>query len=210
VRGAFVTFEGIEGSGKSTQAGRLARWLRSRGCRVCLTSEPDGTPLGVALRGLFEADRSPAAPLAEAFLFLAARHQHVAAVVRPALERGDIVISDRYMDATVAYQGYGRGVDVQIVRELNLLATGGVVPDLTVVLDLPVAVGIARISARAPDSFERLGPEFHERVRRGYLEIAEAEKTRIAVVAADRSEAEVERAILALVRERLGAVLDGA
>jgi dTMP kinase len=206
----FITCEGVEGSGKSTQARRLVEVLRRQGRRVRLTSEPDGTPLGSAVRALFERDEAHPTPLAETFLFLAARQQHVAQVVQPALERGDVVISDRYMDATVAYQGYGRGVDVQTIKELNLLATGGVVPDLTIVLDLPVASGIRRIAGRARDSFERMDLDFHERVRRGYLEIAQADKGRVAVVAADRDEDEVERAIMAIVRERLGAALGGA
>jgi dTMP kinase len=204
----FITFEGIEGSGKSTQAGHLARSLDASGRRVCLTSEPDGTPLGTAIRALFETDRP--SPLAEMFLFLAARQQHVADVIRPALERGEIVVSDRYMDATVAYQGYGRGVEVQTIREQNLLATGGAVPDLTFVLDLSAAAGIRRIAGRAHDSFERMGLEFHERVRQGYLEIASVEKQRVVVLSAERKEAEVREAIRAIVAERLGEVLGGA
>jgi dTMP kinase len=134
----------------------------------------------------------------------------VADVIRPALERGEVVISDRYLDATVAYQGYGRGVEVQTIRELNLLATGGVVPDLTIVLDLPAAAGIRRIAGRAHDSFERMGLEFHERVRHGYLEIAGAEKERVVVVAAERPEVEVREAIRGIVAERLGVALRGA
>ncbi len=209
MRGVLITFEGVEGSGKTTQARHLAAFLEGRGRRVRLTSEPDGTALGVAVRALFEADAAPAAPLAEMFLFLAARQQHVAEVIRPALERGDVVISDRYADATVAYQGYGRGVDPQTIRELNLIATGGVLPDLTLVLDLSPAIGIRRIAGRAHDSFETLELDFHERVRQGYLEIARAEKERLVVVAGDRSEAEVRDAIRALVLDRLRQALDG-
>ncbi len=210
MRGVFITFEGVEGSGKSTQASELARALVSCGRPVRLTREPDGTPLGVAIRALFETDRARPTPLGELFLFLAARQQHVADVIRPALERGEVVISDRYMDATVAYQGYGRGVEVQTIRELNLLATGGVVPDLTIVLDLRAAAGIRRIAGRAHDSFERLPPEFHERVRHGYLEIANAEKERVVVVAAERSVVEVREAIRGIVAERFGEALRGA
>lgn len=209
LRGAFITFEGVEGSGKTTQARHLASFLEERGRRVCLTREPDGTPLGAAIRALFEADAARPTPMAEMFLFLAARQQHVAGVVRPALERGEIVISDRYIDATVAYQGYGRGLDVQTIKELNLLATGGVLPDLTVVLDLPAAVGIGRIAGRAHDSFETMGLAFHERVRQGYLEIAREDKARVAVVAADRGEAEVREAVRALVEDRLREGLRG-
>jgi len=209
VRGVLITLEGVEGSGKTTQARHLAAFLEGRGRRVRLTREPDGTALGVAVRALFDAEAARPAPLAEMFLFLAARQQHVAQVIRPTLERGEVVISDRYADATVAYQGYGRGVDPQTIRELNLIATGGVLPDLTLVLDLSPAIGIRRIAGRAHDAFEKLGLDFHERVRQGYLEIARAEKERIAVVAGDRSEAEVRDTIRALVVDRLREVLDG-
>lgn len=209
MRGVLITLEGVEGSGKTTQARHLAAFLEGRGRRVRLTREPDGTALGVAVRALFDAEAARPAPLAEMFLFLAARQQHVAQVIRPALERGEVVISDRYADATVAYQGYGRGVDPQTIRELNLIATGGVLPDLTLVLDLSPAIGIRRIAGRAHDAFEKLGLDFHERVRQGYLEIARAEKERIAVVAGDRSEAEVRDTIRALVVDRLREVLDG-
>jgi dTMP kinase len=209
VRGVFITFEGVEGSGKTTQARSLAAYLEGRGRPVRLTREPDGTDLGVAVRAWLEAAAAGAAPLAEMFLFLAARQQHVAEVIRPALDRGEVVISDRYVDATVAYQGWGRGVDPQTIQELNLIATGGVLPDLTLVLDLPPAAGICRIAGRPHDSFERLGLDFHERVRQGYLEIARADKARVVVVAGDRSEAEVRDAVRTLVADRLRGALDG-
>ena len=132
-RGVLITFEGGEGSGKTTQMARLGRWLRSRGHRVELTCEPDGTVLGAGVRRLFE--RAPQ-PLTEVFLFLAARHQHVAEKLRPWLAQGRLVLCDRYTDATVAYQGYGRGIDPETIRELNVQATGGVLPDLTLLLDV--------------------------------------------------------------------------
>ena len=208
--GALITFEGVEGSGKTTQARYLASFLSNRGRRVCLTSEPDGTPLGAAVRSLFESAAAGPTPLCEVFLFLAARQQHVTEVIRPALERGEVVISDRYVDATVAYQGYGRGVDVQTIRELNLLATGGVLPDLTLLLDVDARVGMGRIAGRAHDHFETMGLAFHERVRQGYLEIAREQKERVVVVPADRGEDEVRSAIRALVEDRLGEALGGA
>ena len=209
MRGMLITFEGVEGSGKTTQARHLAAFLDGRGRRVRLTREPDGTALGQAVRALFEAGAPGPAPLAEMFLFLAARQQHVAEVIRPALEGGAVVVSDRYVDATVAYQGYGRGVDPETIRELNLIATGGVLPDLTILLDLAPALGIRRIAGRAHDSFETLGLDFHERVRQGYLEIARAEKERVAVVGGDQAEAEVRDAIRALVVDRLREALGG-
>lgn len=203
----LITFEGVEGSGKTTQARRLASVLSREGRQVRLTSEPDGTPLGAAIRGLFE--QGPTR-VAEVFLFLAARHQHVAEVIRPSLARGEIVVSDRYTDATLAYQGYGRRGDVQAIRELNRLATEGLAPDLTVLLDLDASVGMQRIHGRTHDAFERLGLEFHERVRQGYLEIAREEKDRVLVVSGDQPEADVEAAILAGIRDRLGGRLHAA
>jgi dTMP kinase len=186
MRGVLITVEGVEGCGKSTHCRRLAERLRGRGLEVVLTSEPDGTALGVAIRALFEAEGPPPTPLTQTFLFMAARQQHVTQVIRPALGRGAVVISDRYADATVAYQGFGQGMDVQTIRDLNALATGGVLPDLTIVLDLDPAVGMARIGGRSLDAFERMDLGFHKRVREGYLEIARAEKNRVVVVKADQ------------------------
>jgi dTMP kinase len=185
MRGALITVEGVEGSGKSTQCARLAAHLTTRGIEVVLTSEPDGTPLGARIRGLFEAGPTPT-PLTQTFLFMAARQEHVTRVIAPALTRGAVVISDRYTDATVAYQGYGQGVDVQTIGELNMLATGGVLPDLTLVLDLDPVVGMRRIRGRALDAFEKMDLAFHRRVREGYLEIAHSDKNRVVVLDAGR------------------------
>jgi dTMP kinase len=207
MRGVLVTVEGVEGSGKSTQCGRLAAYLAGRGLEVVQTSEPDGTPLGLRVRSLFEDGPTPT-PLAQAFLFMAARQEHVSRVIAPALARGAVVISDRYADATVAYQGYGQGMDVQTVRELNLLATGGILPDLTLVLDLDPAAGMARIHGRALDAFEKMDLAFHRRVREGYLEIARADKSRVQVLSADRTSdqlhADVVRAVDDLLARRGG------
>jgi dTMP kinase len=185
MRGALITVEGVEGSGKSTQCQRLAARLGARGLVVVATSEPDGTPLGVAIRSLFEGPGPAPTGLASAFLFLAARHQHVTEVIRPALAGGALVLCDRYTDATLAYQGWGQGMDVETLRDLNALATGGILPDLTLLLDLEPATGLARIGARRLDAFERQDLEFHRRVREGYLEIARAEKSRVVVVPAE-------------------------
>lgn len=207
MRGVLITIEGIEGSGKTTQCRMLADWLSARGYRVCQTREPDGTGLGEAVRAVFEKDGAAPTPLAEVFLFLAARQQHVAEVIRPALERGEIVLSDRYADATLAYQGYGRGVDRHTIRELNTLATGGIQPNLTLVLDLPAEVGIQRLAGRPLDLFERMDLAFHQRVRQGYLEIAREEKERVVRLRADQPvealQAEI-RAAVEKVLERLG------
>jgi dTMP kinase len=195
----LITFEGVEGSGKTTQMLRLGRWLKRQGHQVEQTREPDGTALGVAVRRLFE--RGPQ-PLAEMFLFLAARHQHVAERVAPWLKRGRVVLSDRYADATVAYQGYGRGLDPEMIRELNVRATGGVLPDLTLLFDLDPAAGFRRIGRRR-DHFERQALAFHRRVRRGYLEIQRAEPKRVRLIDAARPPAVVAADVQAIVGDFL-------
>jgi dTMP kinase len=203
VRGVLITIEGVEGSGKSTQARRLGAHLVRRGLDVVQTSEPDGTPLGAAVRQLFAAPGLAPTPLGQAFLFLAARQQHVTQIIRPALQRGAVVCSDRYTDATLAYQGYGQGVDVETLRELNTLATGGILPDLTLVLDLDPVVGMARIGGRPRDVFERMDLAFHRRVREGYLEIARADKRRVRVLPAEQAEAGLHAEVTRVVDEFL-------
>jgi len=204
----LITVEGVEGSGKSTQCARLEQHLSGLGLQVVRTSEPDGTPLGVRVRALFEAAGPTPTPLTQAFLFMAARQEHVTRAIAPALARGAVVISDRYADATVAYQGYGQGMDVQTIRELNVLATGGVLPDLTLVLDLDPVAGMRRIRGRALDAFEKMDSAFHRRVREGYLEIARADKNRVVVLDADRDpdalHADVVRAVDELLARRGG------
>jgi dTMP kinase len=203
VRGVLITFEGVEGSGKSTQLTRLGRSLERQGLRVERTAEPDGTPLGLAIRRLFERPSLRPAPLGELFLFLAARQQHVTERIRPWLEQGRIVLCDRYVDATVAYQGYGRGLDLDLIRELNVRATGGILPDLTLLFDLDPRAGLRRIGRRRLDRFEREALAFHRRVRRGYLEIQRAEPKRVRLIRANRSEAAVSAELEALVGEFL-------
>jgi dTMP kinase len=203
MRGVLITFEGVEGSGKTTQMLRLERALRRQAYRVERTREPDGTVLGAAVRRLFERPGVRPEPLVEVFLFMAARHQHVAEKIRPWLRRGHIVLCDRYTDATVAYQGYGRGVDPDLIRELNVRATGGVLPDLTLLFDLSPEEGFRRIGRRRLDHFEREKLAFHRRVRRGYRAIQRAEPKRVRVIQAGRPAAQVARDVSALVEEYL-------
>jgi dTMP kinase len=174
---AFITFEGIEGCGKSTQARRLCERL---GERVRLTCEPGGTALGRSIRELLlEPARGTMDPVAEALLYLADRAQHVGEVIRPALEEGRTVVSDRYVDSTLAYQGYGRGLPLHLLEAVAELATGGLRPDLTVFLDVPVEMGLKRVGARGRhDRLESERVEFHERVRQGYLALIEREPRR--------------------------------
>jgi dTMP kinase len=207
-RGRLITVEGVEGAGKSTQVASLRAWLAGRGVSVLTTSEPDGTPLGANLRHVLgEVDR--VSPLTETLLFTASRAEHVRQVVQPALAAGQVVLCDRYVDSTVAYQGYGRGLSLETVGQLNRLATDGLMPDLTLVLDLDVAEGLRRVRARrgalaACDPFERLAIEFHERVRKGYWAIRDREPDRVALIDADRAQTVVAADIAVLVARRLG------
>lgn len=185
--GLFVTLEGGDGSGKTTQSGMLRDWLTERGHRVLTTREPGGTDLGIELRELVLHRRGFMAPRAEALVYAADRAQHIATVVRPALDRGDVVIQDRYLDSSVAYQGAGRVLDATEIRDLSLWAAEGLLPDLTVLLDLPEDVGRARL-ATARDRYDRLEDErsdFHARVRNAYLELAAAEPERFLVLNAE-------------------------
>ena len=181
----FVTFEGIEGSGKSSHARTLASRLRAGGHAVEETREPGGTTAGLAIRALLlGADLAPLTPLAELYLYCADRTQHVAEVIVPALARGCVVVCDRFSDSTIAYQGYGRGLALDIVRSLDAHARAGLTPDLTFLLDCPVPTGLARAQARAGvgDRFERETIAFHERIRQGFLAAAAAEARRIVVI----------------------------
>ncbi len=164
----FIVFEGLDGSGKSTQARSLSSRLRRRGIPVLLTREPGGTPLGEVLRPWAKGHQS-LSPVAELSLFIAARTQLVHEVVKPALEAGVTVIADRYAASTVAYQGYGRELDLDLVNKLNRAATGGLIPDLTVLLDLSSDTALDRKGDVLSDAFETAPSDFHARVRKGYL-----------------------------------------
>ena len=181
----FIVFEGGEGAGKSTQSAALADYLQARGHEVLCTREPGGTPAAEAIRAvLLDPANAGLDDRAEALLFAAARGDQAARVIRPALERGEIVISDRYLDSSVAYQGVARGLGAERVAELSLWATGGLVPDLTIVLDVDPALGLARVVG--PDRLESEPLEWHARVRQGFLDIAEAAPDRYLVLDGSR------------------------
>jgi len=205
-RGRFVTFEGGDGSGKSTQAALLEEWLAGRGREVVRTREPGGTDLGVELREIVLHRRGHIAPRAEALIYAADRAHHIATLVRPALDRGAIVLQDRYLDSSVAYQGVGRVLDPAEVRELSLWATERLLPDLTVLLDLDEAVGRERLGASRTryDRLEAEAAEFHARVRAAYLDLAAAEPTRFLVLDATLPVEE----LAARIRERVAELLD--
>ncbi|MCK6067477.1 MULTISPECIES: dTMP kinase [Microbacterium] len=203
--GLFLTFEGGDGAGKTTQARLLEQWLSDRGRAVVRTREPGGTEVGVLIRDIVLHHRGDIAPRAEALLYAADRAHHVATVVRPALERGDVVIQDRYLDSSVAYQGAGRVLDAAEIRDLSMWAAGGLLPDLTVLLDLDPAAARARREGDAKP-FDRLEAErddFHARVRAGFLDLAAAEPGRFLVIDA----ALPPESIAATIRDRVAALL---
>ncbi|MBI5233095.1 MAG: dTMP kinase [Deltaproteobacteria bacterium] len=197
--GFFITFEGIEGSGKTTQLGLLKSYIEGKGLKALAIREPGGTWLGERVREiLLDCNTKGPCPMAELFLYESARAEIVAAVIRPALGNGMIVLSDRFTDSTVAYQGYGRGLDLETIGQCNISASSGIVPDITIVLDCLPEKGLERawkrinsIEGAKEDRFEREALEFHMRVRQGYLEIAEKEPLRVRVIDAERSEGEV-------------------
>lgn len=195
----FITLEGIDGTGKSTQVRLLASYLRRRGLRVCVTREPGGTRIGEQIRDVLLASRNTRlAPLTELALMYAARAQHLEEVVRPALARGEVVVSDRFNDASFAYQGYGRRLGTRVVGALDRIICGSVQPDLTLLLDMDPDVALERAGARETRSrsryrrFELAGLEFQKRVRKGYLAIAQRNPERVKVINSDRSREEVQ------------------
>jgi len=211
MRGRFITLEGIDGCGKSTQREMLAEALRSLGREIVVTREPGGTTIGERIRGLLSSDAiASIQPATELLMIVAARAQHVAEVIRPALETGCIVISDRYTDSSVAFQGYGRGLNLTMVESVNRFATGGLMPDLTILFDLDAQEAQARLDARrtgvldgAPKPelayLDELELEFHVRVREGYLKLAAQDPTRIKVVDASESPDATHAKVMSLV-----------
>ncbi len=196
--GCLITLEGGEASGKTTQLSRLTWALRSRGLRVVTAREPGGTPLSEQIRGLLLAQASDMDPMTEVLLFAASRSEVYARIIGPALMQGAIVLCDRFVDSSLVYQGYGLGVDLGVIRAVNHAATGGRMPDLTLVLDLPTEQAAARrvLAGRTADRIEARGIAFHERVRRGFLDLATMEPERVQVVNAERSEDEVEDSVV--------------
>ena len=209
----FITFDGIEGCGKTTQLRLAETWLRSCGAPVLATAEPGGTPLGVKIREILLNRRSwNISAEAELLLFTAARAQHVAETIIPALQEGKWVLCDRYTDATLAYQGFGRGINAGLIQWLNDFSSHGLEPELTLLFDLPIETGLRRARRRAAgsapdraeDRFEQEDKDFHERVRDGYLRLAEAAPERFRIVDASGSPEEIQRAVRHLLKSLPG------
>lgn len=200
--GIFLALEGGEGAGKSTQLRGVATRIRESGHQLLLTKEPGGSELGLQLRSILLAHREPSLDeRCEALMFAADRAHHVASVVRPALARGEIVLTDRYIDSSLAYQGFGLGNDVEGIRQLSAWATRGLLPTLTLLLDLDPAVGGARVGVRgAADGIELRGEGFHTRVREGFLHLAALDPGRYAIIDASVGEAEVAERVWEAVR----------
>ncbi|MEP7271222.1 MAG: dTMP kinase [Acidobacteriota bacterium] len=201
MRGKLITFEGIDGCGKSSQLRLLSDYLTERKIPFVATREPGGTLLGQTVRSaILDSEPGTVEPLAELLLYAADRAQHVRRVIIPALESGRLVLSDRFFDATTAFQGYGRQFDLALIHHLNELATGGLKPDLTLLFDLEVKTALERVSARSrdahPDRLDQEPMDFHERVRRGYVEIAALEPERIRVIPSHGSQEAIHHTVI--------------
>ncbi len=212
MKGTFITFEGGEGSGKSSQARLLADYLKEKGYDVEVTREPGGTGIGDAIRAiLLNPELSEMGNVAELLLLAASRAQNVHQRIKPAVDRGAVVVCDRFIDSTLAYQGYGRDFDLDLLKSLNRLATGGVTPDLTILLDLPPEVGLERSKALDKaeakqgegDRFEQEDIDFHRRLREGFLELADAEPDRFRKIAVQQEMDETHELVVEIVERFL-------
>jgi dTMP kinase len=201
--GCLIVFEGVEGSGKTTQLQRCSDWLLAEGKNVVLTREPGGTTIGVGLRKLL-LEGSPIQDRAELLLYAADRAQHVEEFLKPQLAMGTIILCDRFTDSTIAYQGYGRGLSLDLIAQLNLIATGGLEADLTLWLDVAVEIGLARAKRRGvSDRIEQADVSFHKRVEQGFRQLATDYPQRIIQIDAHKSEEEVQMAVQMILRQRL-------
>lgn len=202
-KGLFITFEGADGCGKTTQIKLLDEYLKSRGFSTLLTREPGARGLGEKIREILLNYDGEVSPRCESFLFLADRAQHADCIIKPAVENGVIVLCDRHTDSTIAYQGYGRGVDIDELKKLNELAVNGLKPDLTFVFDIDVKTSMTRVG-KEKDRMESAGIEFFERVRRGYLEIAKKEPERAKVIDATQPVEKIHYEVLELIKNVIG------
>lgn len=199
-QGLFITFEGPDGCGKTTQMNLLAQYFEKKGKKVVLTREPGGKGLGEKVREILLNYNGEVSDRCESFLFLADRAQNIDIIVKPAVKQGEIVLCDRHIDSTVAYQGYGRGLDINEINMLNNLATGGKKPDLTLVFDVDVETSMKRVG-KEKDRMESAGIDFHNRVRNGYLELAKQEPERIKVLDATKTIEEIHEKVVEIIEK---------
>lgn len=199
-RGLFITFEGIDGCGKTTQMNLLAQYLQKKGIEIVITREPGAKGLGEKIREILLHYDGEVSSKAESFLFLADRAQHIDKIVNPAIESGKYVLCDRHTDSTIAYQGYGRGVDIEQLKMLNNLATGSRKPDLTFVFDIDIETSMKRVG-KEKDRMESAGIEFFKKVREGYLEIAKLEPNRVVVIDSTQSINKISEEVIASVNQ---------
>ena len=199
-KGLFITFEGADGCGKTTQIELLDKYLREKGFDTLLTREPGAKGLGVKLREILLNYDGEVSPVAESFLFLADRAQHVDCIIKPALKEGKIILCDRHTDSTIAYQGYGRNLDLDRINYLNNIATSGLKPDLTIVFDVDVETSLSRVGG-SKDRMESAGVDFFNRVREGYLEIAKKEPQRVRVINSSDTIENIHKKVVELVEK---------
>ena len=201
-KGLFITFEGADGCGKSTQLDLLAKYLKSKGYEILITREPGAKGLGEKVREILLNYDGEVCDRCESFLFLADRAQHIDMIINPAIEKGVIVLCDRHTDSSVAYQGYGRGLDIERIKMLNNLAVNGRFPDITLIFDIDIKTSMARVGSQK-DRMESAGMEFFNRVRNGYLEIAKQEPERVKVLDAQKSVEDIHKDVVKLIEELL-------
>lgn len=199
-KGLFITFEGADGCGKTTQIELLDKYLKENGKQTLLTREPGAKGLGTKLREILLNYDGEVSPQCESFLFLADRAQHIDCIIKPALQEGKVVLCDRHTDSTVAYQGYGRGLDLDRINMLNDIATGGLKPDLTIVFDVDVETSMQRVG-KEKDRMESAGMEFFNKVRQGYLEIAKKEPERVKVINSSDTIENIHKQVMELIKE---------
>ncbi|MEI7474116.1 MAG: dTMP kinase [bacterium] len=200
-KGYFITFEGADGSGKTTQISKLSNYLTNNNTKNIQTRDPGGTELGSSLRQILLHYPNYISPNCELFLYLADRSQHVDEKILPALKEGNIVLCDRFIDSSLAYQGYGRGIDLNQIIELNKIATRGLIPDLTILLDIDTDTAANRI-AREKDRFESEAQEFHKKVRQGYLEVAKSDPSRFVIINANQSIEDIFTQLISVLKEK--------